>query len=89
MALSAIRANKLRSTLTLLGIVVGVFSIIAVMTAMGVLRSSIEEGLAGLGANTFRIQNPTSCLTARRSNDEYGEKERTLHSKRQSMLPLM
>jgi len=56
MALSAIRANKLRSVLTLLGIVVGVFSIIAVMTAMGVLRSSIEEGLAGLGANTFQIQ---------------------------------
>lgn len=56
MALGAIRTNKLRSALTLLGIVVGVFSIIAVMTAMGVLRSSIEEGLAGLGANTFRIQ---------------------------------
>lgn len=56
MALSAIRGNTLRSLLTLLGIVVGVFSIIAVMTAMGVLRSSIEEGLAGLGANTFRIQ---------------------------------
>ncbi|MBI5473201.1 MAG: ABC transporter permease [Ignavibacteriae bacterium] len=56
MALGAIRANKLRSALTLLGIVVGVFSIIAVMTAMGVLRTSIEDGLAGLGANTFRIQ---------------------------------
>ncbi len=56
MALGAIRANKLRASLTLLGIAVGVFSIIAVMTAMGVLRSSIEEGLAGLGANTFRIQ---------------------------------
>jgi putative ABC transport system permease protein len=56
MALSAIRANKLRSVLTLLGIVVGVFSIIAVMTAMGVLRSSIEEGLAGLGANTVQLQ---------------------------------
>ncbi len=56
MALSALRANKLRSLLTLLGIVVGVFSIVAVMTAMGVLRSSIEQGLAGLGANTFQMQ---------------------------------
>lgn len=56
MALAAIRANKLRSILTLLGIVVGVFSIVSVMTAMGVLRTSIEQGLAGLGANTFRIQ---------------------------------
>jgi putative ABC transport system permease protein len=56
MALSAIRASKLRSILTLLGIAVGVFSIIAVMTALGVLRNSIEEGLTQLGANTFQIQ---------------------------------
>jgi putative ABC transport system permease protein len=56
MALSAIRANKLRSTLTLLGIVVGIFSIISVMTAMGVLRNSIEEGITQLGANTFQLQ---------------------------------
>jgi putative ABC transport system permease protein len=56
MALSAIRSSKLRSILTLLGIVVGVFSIISVMTAVGVLRNSIEEGLTQLGANTFQIQ---------------------------------
>jgi len=56
MAITAIRSNKLRSALTLIGIVVGVFSIIAVMTAMGVLRNSIEEGMTQLGANTFQIQ---------------------------------
>lgn len=59
MALSAIRQSKLRSLLTLLGIVVGVFSIISVMTAVGVLRNSIEEGLTQLGANTFQIQKFT------------------------------
>ncbi len=56
MALAAIRTNRLRSMLTLLGVSVGVFSIIAVMTAMGVLVSSIENGLSQLGANTFQIQ---------------------------------
>ena len=56
MALNAVRANKLRSILTLLGIVVGIFSIISVMTAMGVMRNSIEVGLNQLGANTFQIQ---------------------------------
>ena len=55
-ALAAIRANKLRSVLTLLGIVVGVFSIIGVMTAVGVLQNSIESGLSMLGANTFQIE---------------------------------
>lgn len=56
MALGAIRANKLRTSLTMLGVAVGVFSIIAVMTAMGVLRNSIEQGLMQLGAATFQIQ---------------------------------
>ena len=55
-ALNAIRMNKLRSALTLLGVVVGVFSIIGVMTAVQVLQSSIENGLSGLGTNTFQIQ---------------------------------
>ncbi len=56
MALNAIRVNKLRSILTLLGIAVGVFSIIAVMTAMGVLKNSIEGGMTQLGSHTFQIQ---------------------------------
>jgi putative ABC transport system permease protein len=56
MALIAIRSNKLRSALTLLGIVVGVFSIIGVMTAVQVLQSSIENGLSNLGSQTFQIQ---------------------------------
>jgi putative ABC transport system permease protein len=56
MAIAAIRASKLRSVLTLLGVTVGVFSIISVMTAVGVLRNSIEEGITQLGANTFQIQ---------------------------------
>ena len=38
MAVGAIAAHKLRSALTLLGVLVGVFSIIVVMTAMRVMR---------------------------------------------------
>ena len=56
MALGALKTNKLRSALTLLGIAVGVFSIIGVMTAMGVLLNSIEGGMSWLGANTFQVQ---------------------------------
>ncbi len=56
MALVALRTNKLRSILTLLGIAVGVFSIIGVMTAMGVLTNSIENGMSWLGVNTFQVQ---------------------------------
>jgi putative ABC transport system permease protein len=56
MATNAVRASKLRSILTLLGIVVGIFSIISVMTAVGVLQQNIESGLSQLGANTFQVQ---------------------------------
>ena len=63
LALGALRQHKLRSVLTLLGIAVGVFSIIAVMTAMGVLRNSIESGLTQLGAHTFQIQKFGGFMT--------------------------
>jgi len=56
MALAAIRSSKLRSVLTMLGIVVGIFSIISVMTALSVLQNSIEQGMTQLGANTFQVQ---------------------------------
>jgi putative ABC transport system permease protein len=56
MSLTSIRSNKLRSALTLLGIFIGVFSIIGVMTAIQVLQNSIESGLSNLGANTFQIE---------------------------------
>jgi putative ABC transport system permease protein len=59
MAIAAIRASKLRSILTLLGIVVGVFSIISVMTAVGALKQNIESALSQLGANTFQVQKFT------------------------------
>jgi putative ABC transport system permease protein len=56
MALEAIRSNRLRSALTLVGIVLGVGSIIAVMTAMTIVQKSIEAEMAVFGAQTFRIQ---------------------------------
>jgi putative ABC transport system permease protein len=55
MAMGALVAHKLRAALTLLGVVVGVFSIIVTMTAMRVLQSNIESQLSELGANTFTV----------------------------------
>jgi putative ABC transport system permease protein len=55
MALGSLGANKLRSGLTMFGITIGVFSVIGVMTAVTVLRTSIETGLSFLGSNMFQI----------------------------------
>src|SRR5581483_10102176 len=56
MAMGAIAAHKLRSALTLLGVLVGVFSIIVVMTAMRAFQKRIESDLNQLGATTFKVQ---------------------------------
>jgi len=54
-AFSSIGVNKLRSGLTMLGITIGVFSVIGVMTTVTALRSSIETGLSFLGSNFFQF----------------------------------
>ena len=55
LALTALRTNKLRSFLTMLGVAIGVFSVIGVMTALGVIATSIENGLSFLGSNLFQF----------------------------------
>jgi putative ABC transport system permease protein len=55
MAWSSLGANKLRSALTMLGITIGVFSVISVMTAIGALQYSIENGISFLGSNVFQF----------------------------------
>ena len=62
-AIYSLAVNKLRSWLTIMGVAVGVFSIIAVMTALDAIDKSVESGLTSLGANTFQIQkNPATVF---------------------------
>ena len=56
MSTGAIVGNKLRSVLTLVGIVAGVASIIAVMTAISVVQGTMEREMSVLGAQTFQVQ---------------------------------
>src|SRR4029434_5838846 len=55
MAFIAIASHKLRSGLTLLGVLVGVFSIILVMTAMRAMKNNVENNIGQLGSKTFMI----------------------------------
>jgi putative ABC transport system permease protein len=56
MSLGSIHGNRLRATLTLIGIVAGVASIIAVMTAIAVVQTTMENEMSVLGAQTFQVQ---------------------------------
>ena len=55
MALGSLGVNKLRSSLTMLGITIGIFSVIGVMTAVTALRQSIETGISLFGSNIIQI----------------------------------
>jgi putative ABC transport system permease protein len=55
MALSTLRANPLRSALTLLGIVIGASTVVAMMSLTEGLRLRVTSDLAFLGAGSFQI----------------------------------
>ncbi len=56
MAVAAIMNHKLRSFLTLIGIIAGVASIIGVMTGISVIQKTIEGELSVLGSTVFQVQ---------------------------------
>ncbi|WP_179351603.1 ABC transporter permease [Winogradskyella vidalii] len=56
-ALNALRNNKLRTFLSLLGVTVGIFSIIAVLAAVDSLDKTIQGQLSSLDSNTMYISS--------------------------------
>ncbi len=92
MTMDAIKENKLRSILTLLGISVGIFSVISVMTAIKTLESSIESGLNVFGTNTFMIAKDPAIQFGR--NEKYRNRkvinlEQYLTLKDRARLPIL
>jgi putative ABC transport system permease protein len=55
MALDTLRAHKLRSYLTLLGIVLAVTTLVAVMSVVNGLNLYVADRIANLGANVFVV----------------------------------
>ena len=55
LALDSIRAHKLRAALTVLGLTMGVATLITVMTLVQGANLYVEQKIANLGTNVFRI----------------------------------
>lgn len=55
-AFQALRANKLRTFLSLLGITIGIMTIISVFSAVDTLRNNLQSSVDKLGSNTVYIQ---------------------------------
>ena len=54
-ALQAIRANKLRSGLTLIGITFGMLSVMTIISALEGMKDSMEKEIGRLGQQTFMV----------------------------------
>ncbi len=56
LALSALRANKTRSFLTMLGIIIGISSVITIMTIGQAMTNGLNEELSGFGASSITVK---------------------------------
>ncbi len=65
LALEALKANKLRSILTMLGIIIGIASVIGIVTVGDALTASVNETMSDIGVNQLTIS-----LTKKTSDDD-------------------
>jgi len=90
MALASVGANKLRSALTMLGITIGVFSVISVMTAIGAMQASIESGLTLFGSNIFQFAKyPVSVHAGGKDSQKYENRRDINYREAQRYAELM
>src|ERR1043165_8437528 len=63
LAVDSIRAHKLRASLTVLGLIMGVATLITVMTLVQGANLYVEQKIADLGTNVFRIGRTPFAVT--------------------------
>ena len=65
LALTSLRSNKMRALLTLLGVIIGISSVIAIVTLGNALQAQTLQNLADAGINDLTVQ-----VESRTTNEE-------------------
>ncbi len=81
-AFSSLLANKLRSGLTLLGVLIGVTSVMTIISALEGMMQGIEDDLSRLGPSTFIVSRFGGIIT---SEEQYLEMIKRKHLKLNTM----
>ncbi len=79
MAFHALSANKMRSFLTMLGIIIGIGSVIAIMTVSVSLTTAVSDSFQEMGANniTVGIKQKTETEEVRKNGMRFGTSGRS------------
>lgn len=78
MAFSTIKANKLRSALTILGVTVGVITVLAMVSIIQGLNRSFAELIESLGSNTIFVNKFDPSFSPQKTQEELQRKELTI-----------
>ncbi len=78
MAFSTLRANKLRSILTIMGVTVGVLTVLSMVSIIQGLNKSFAEQIESLGSNTIFVNKFNPSFSPQKTQEEIQRKELTL-----------
>ena len=70
MALESIRSNKVRAALTIAGVAIGVFVVVAMGAVVNGIRASFQQDLEQIGATTFLVNRRSSGISGCDGTDE-------------------
>ena len=74
MALDTLRTNKLRSGLTILGIVIGVSTVIAISSVVNGINNRVSGFINSLGSNVYLDRTPSHYRRAADRGDAGAQK---------------
>jgi len=74
-ALQSLWANKLRSVLTLLGVVIGVASVIAVVTLVNGANTYVTTKFSSYGADVFTVSKMPAIITSSEAYERYQKRK--------------
>ena len=77
-ALNSLRANKLRTALTLMGIVVGVAAVIAVVTIIKGLDKTVATTFSSQGSTVFTVSKQPRVITSREDFIKFSKRKNVI-----------
>ncbi|HET8781723.1 MAG TPA: ABC transporter permease [Pyrinomonadaceae bacterium] len=87
-ATSSLRANKLRTGLTLIGIIVGVTAVIAVMTIINGLNATVAQTFSSQGSTVFSISKNPQIITSREDFVKFNRRKDVTHEDAEAIARL-